>query len=297
MPWWAAVLVGFGLAGLGAIIDIQSQDNLGLLFKACYFVGAVGAIAIVRRRNVFAPMVQPPLIIGVIVPVVVLLASGLPEGSDTLATALAIGMPLIKGFPTMAITTVLVVAIGVFRIYRERDPNQPVKYGGEGGFKGAVARVFGKNAAGKPRRDASPARRESGAGRKSAPARERQAPQRGQEERRRPPEGRSKSDPRTPGGKTPPPGRERGKGGKGGKGGKPPQERQGSAARKPPEGGTQRGRRPPEQQDRSGKQPPPKSSQPRKSAQPPSSPSPQDQRKRREQDSQPRRQPPKRPWD
>ena len=283
MPWWAAVLVGFGLAGLGAIIDIQSQDELGLLFKACYFVGAVGAIAIVRRCNVFAPMVQPPLIIGIIVPVVVLLASGLPEGSDTLATALAVGMPLIKGFPTMAITTGLVVVIGVVRIYRERDPNRPAKPVKSGGSAG---------------------RRESESNRTAPPAKERQAGQRGQAQRRRPPESPGKSDPHTPGSKAPPPGRERGQGGK------PPQERPGSTTRKPPDrrqgpppqgGPGERGkgkqppedeprrrRRPPEQQDRSGKQPPPKSAQPPRSPQ---------QQQRREEDPPPRRQPPKRPWD
>ena len=127
LPWWGAVLLAFGLAILGAGMNLQMQDTLGILFQGCYFVGSVVAVAAVRRRNLFGPMVQPPLVLGFTVPAVVLLGSGLPENSDTLAKALAIGTPLINGFPTMAITTGVTLAIGIFRLYRERDPDAPVK--------------------------------------------------------------------------------------------------------------------------------------------------------------------------
>ncbi|SFB59711.1 hypothetical protein SAMN05216266_12433 [Amycolatopsis marina] len=127
LPWWGAVLLAFGLAILGAGMNLQMQDSLGVLFQGCYFVGSVAAVAAVRRRNLFGPMVQPPLVLGFTVPAIVLLGSGLPENSDTLAKALAIGTPLINGFPTMAITTGVTLAIGIFRLYRERDPDAPVK--------------------------------------------------------------------------------------------------------------------------------------------------------------------------
>jgi hypothetical protein len=127
LPWWGAVLLAFGLALLGAGMNLQMEDSLGIFFQGCYFVGSVAAVAAVRRRNLFGPMVQPPLVLGITVPAVVLLDSGLPENTDTLAKALAIGTPLINGFPTMAITTGVTLAIGIFRLYRERDPDAPVK--------------------------------------------------------------------------------------------------------------------------------------------------------------------------
>ncbi|TNC29637.1 DUF6542 domain-containing protein [Amycolatopsis alkalitolerans] len=127
LPWWGAVLLAFGLALLGAIIDMQLRSGLGWVFGICYFLGSVGAICAVQRRSLFGPMVQPPLVLAIAVPLVVLLISGLPANSDTLAKALAVGTPLINGFPTMAVTTGFTLAIGILRLYRERDPNSADK--------------------------------------------------------------------------------------------------------------------------------------------------------------------------
>ncbi|WET78515.1 hypothetical protein P3102_31400 [Amycolatopsis sp. QT-25] len=127
LPWWAAVLVGFGLAILGAFVDMMLQKDLGLLFKACYALGAVAAVVTVQRRGLFGPMVQPPLVLAVTVPGVILLTSDGSKGTDLLSRAFDVGTPLINGFPTMALTTALTLAIGLFRIYRERDPDAPVK--------------------------------------------------------------------------------------------------------------------------------------------------------------------------
>lgn len=127
LPWWAAVLVGFGLAVLGAFVDVMIQKDLGLLFKACYALGAVAAVVAVQRRGLFGPMVQPPLVLAITVPGVILLTSDGSKGTDLLSKAFDVGTPLINGFPTMAITTGVTLAIGLFRIYRERDPNAPVK--------------------------------------------------------------------------------------------------------------------------------------------------------------------------
>ncbi len=127
LPWWAAVLVGFGLAILGAFIDMMTQKDLGLLFKISYALGAVAAVVAVQRRGLFGPMVQPPLVLAVTVPGVILLTSDNSKGSDLLERAFDIGTPLINGFPTMALTTGATLAIGFFRIYRERDPDAPVK--------------------------------------------------------------------------------------------------------------------------------------------------------------------------
>ncbi|SDX76915.1 hypothetical protein SAMN05421504_103774 [Amycolatopsis xylanica] len=127
LPWWGAVLVGFGMAVLGAFIDQKLQGHLTLLFQACYCLGAVAAVCAVQRRGLFGPMVQPPLVLAVTVPGVVLLAADLSQDTDMLSKALKIGRPLIDGFPTMAITTGVTLAIGIFRIFRERDPDAGVK--------------------------------------------------------------------------------------------------------------------------------------------------------------------------
>jgi hypothetical protein len=126
LPWWAAVLVGFGLAIVGALIGKPTQGNIPLIFTVCYIGGAVIAVCAVRRRGLFGPMVMPPLVLAVTVPGVILLTSG-SQGDDMLSKALNIGTPLINGFPTMAITTGITLLIGFVRMYRERDPDAPKK--------------------------------------------------------------------------------------------------------------------------------------------------------------------------
>lgn len=121
-PWWGAVLLALGLSIVGAFIDMKMSSNLGKVFEGAYFVGCVGAVCLVRRRNLFGPMVQAPLILAVTVPVVVLLTKGLPTGSGTVSKLLALGVPLVTGFPTMAITTGATVLIGGIRFLVQRRP-------------------------------------------------------------------------------------------------------------------------------------------------------------------------------
>ncbi|KDN18487.1 DUF6542 domain-containing protein [Amycolatopsis rifamycinica] len=126
LPWWAAVLIGLGLAIVGALLGKPSQGNLPLVFTVCYIAGAVIAVCAVKRRGLFGPMVMPPLVLAVTVPGVLLLTSG-SQGDDMLSKALNIGTPLINGFPVMAITTGITLLIGFVRIIRERDPDAPKK--------------------------------------------------------------------------------------------------------------------------------------------------------------------------
>lgn len=117
------MLCALGLTAVGVFADIQRLNRLGILFQACYFLGCLLAVVMVQRKGLFGPMVQPPLILAVAVPGVVLAAGSLPTGGGVMASALAIGTPLINGFPTMAITTGLVVAIGAFRLITQRRPS------------------------------------------------------------------------------------------------------------------------------------------------------------------------------
>ena len=123
VPWWAAVLCALGLTAVGVFADIERLNRLGIVFQACYFVGCLLAVVLVQRKGLFGPMAQPPLILAVAVPGVVLAAGALPTGGGMMATALAVGTPLINGFPTMAITTGLVLAIGAVRLVTQRRPS------------------------------------------------------------------------------------------------------------------------------------------------------------------------------
>ncbi len=256
LPWWAAVLVGFGLAILGAFVDMMMQKDLGLLFKACYALGAVAAVVAVQRRGLFGPMVQPPLVLAVTVPGVILLTSDGSKGTDLLSRAFDVGTPLINGFPTMAITTGVTLAIGVFRIYRERDPDAPVKV--KPGTK-PERRDEGKPAA-RPAAAAAPGRGRpaSRTGQTPPPPSRRGAPRDGAPREGAPPRRRPVDDERRPrrdaepgARKPPPPGRQPRRP-------RPPEE--GEPRRRDPRGESAPGaprRRPPRADDpRRGGQPP-----------------------------------------
>src|SRR5689334_13277325 len=88
-PWWGAVLLALALSMAGAYIDMRMHGELGTVFKGTYFLGCVGAVCLVRRRNVFGPMVQAPLILAATVPTIVIATKGL-TGSSTIQKLLAL---------------------------------------------------------------------------------------------------------------------------------------------------------------------------------------------------------------
>ncbi|MBW0010077.1 MAG: hypothetical protein JO063_08170 [Pseudonocardiales bacterium] len=111
-----------GLTAIGAFADIERLNRLGVVFQACYFLGCLLAVVIVQRKGLFGPMVQPPLILAVAVAGAVLAADSHPTGGGMIATALAVGTPLISDFPVMAITTGLTLTIGILRLIIQRRP-------------------------------------------------------------------------------------------------------------------------------------------------------------------------------
>jgi hypothetical protein len=126
IPWWAAILCALVPAFIGAFIDINSSKTVGWTFNAVFLVGALAGILLVQRRSLFAPMVQPPLILAATVPTLVLLTGGVAKGGLS-AMALGLGKPLIDSFPVMAVTTGVTVALGILRIVLQKDPNRPTK--------------------------------------------------------------------------------------------------------------------------------------------------------------------------
>jgi hypothetical protein len=126
LPPAAAVAIAAVLTALGVFIDLATVGTLGLLFKICYFTGCVLAVAWVRRRSLFVPMVQPPLLLGIAVPAVVLLGGGVPSGAGFGEALVVIVAPLVNGFPTMALTTAVAAGFGAARIVVQR-PQRPLR--------------------------------------------------------------------------------------------------------------------------------------------------------------------------
>ncbi|RKT52591.1 DUF6542 domain-containing protein [Saccharothrix australiensis] len=127
LPWWAAVLGTFVLAIVGTYVDVSSSaKTVGWVFAITFFVGAVGAVVFVERRSMFGPVVQPPLVLAIVVPLVMVVVGGLP-GGGLASVGLALGTPLIDGFPAMAVTTACTVILGIVRVTRQRDPNRPTR--------------------------------------------------------------------------------------------------------------------------------------------------------------------------
>ena len=116
-PWWAAVVLALGLSIVGAVIDEKANANIATIFRTTFVIGCVVAVCIVRRRNLFGPMVQPPLILVVVVPIVAVALDAKP-GSKVLV----IGPDLIDNFPVMAITTGVTVVLGAIRYLVQRRP-------------------------------------------------------------------------------------------------------------------------------------------------------------------------------
>jgi hypothetical protein len=125
VPPLAAVGLGAVLTAIGVAVDLIRAGTLGVVFTVCYVVGCVLAVAWVRRSGVFWPMVQPPLLLAVAVPAVVLLAGTPKPGAGVAERLLVIGAPLVNSFPTMAWTTGVVAVIGVFRLVTQREKVSP----------------------------------------------------------------------------------------------------------------------------------------------------------------------------
>ena len=125
IPWWAAVLFSFVMTGIGIGIDLARGSTLTQVFLIFYAVGCVLAVLAVMRRGIFAAMVQPPLILAVAVPLVVrVLGTGSTGGLRNQVIMLA--LPLVNGFPTMAVTTAVTVLLGTVRLVSTR-PTRPTR--------------------------------------------------------------------------------------------------------------------------------------------------------------------------
>jgi hypothetical protein len=120
IPPLAALGLAFGFTALGVFVDLQRIGTVGTVFRALYFCGCVLAVTWVRRRNLFGPVVAPPLLLAVAVPAIVLMGDG-ANGTDTL---LIIAAPRVNSFPTMAVTTGVVLVLGLGRLTLQREVSE-----------------------------------------------------------------------------------------------------------------------------------------------------------------------------
>jgi uncharacterized protein DUF6542 len=204
MRWWAVLLLALVLTAGGVAADVLRTGSLGGIFLAAYPGGCVLAILLVQRRDLFVPMVQPPLLLAVSVPVAVAATGSLPASGGLVSTALAVGAPLINGFPAMAVTTVVCVLVGVIRIRVQRwqgssdqsaTRREPVRSGPSGGARGRGDAVQDRPTTklGRARRESPPADREQ-AERDRRRAQERARAERDRTERERAQAERDRAD-------------------------------------------------------------------------------------------------------
>ncbi|GAA3436029.1 DUF6542 domain-containing protein [Kutzneria kofuensis] len=126
LPWWAAILLPLVTTAAGAYADLTFNHSLGVPFQAAYAGGCVLSVLLVRRRNLFGPMVQPPLILLFAAPPVALALSGHSLGSGLVSQALTIGTPLVDNFMVQAGVTIATIVLGLIRmILTRRRPAAP----------------------------------------------------------------------------------------------------------------------------------------------------------------------------
>ncbi|MEG9517880.1 hypothetical protein LZ318_29890 [Saccharopolyspora indica] len=177
VPLWVAVLLAAVPTAIGTVLDILIWKQPDLLFKACFFVGSVLGVLLVKRRSTFGPMVQPPLVLVIIMPLLVLITgSGAAAGAGATGKALAIARPLISSFPIMAAATIVALIIGLVRMFVTEKP-------------GRRPEIADSDAATKKRRRPTPPRKPEGEERKRRPEERKPRPPRGERaERSRRPE-------------------------------------------------------------------------------------------------------------
>lgn len=131
LPWWGAVLLALLLAIVGAVIDkgrlVDDTSLTGFgLYHALFLAGCVLAVLGVRRRNLFGPMVQPPLIFAATFVPVQLMGrepTGAAAETGTKKLVFEVALPLASSFPWMAGATAATIVLGVIRLFLQRNPN------------------------------------------------------------------------------------------------------------------------------------------------------------------------------
>lgn len=121
-PWPMAVLAEVVLTTGGAWLGVNREGLLGSVLMVAYVLGCLLAVGWVRRSELFAPMVGPPIVAAAVVPGVALVTGS----SSTTAGMVVIAVgPLIALFPTIGLTTAGCVLFGLLRWLLQPMPARP----------------------------------------------------------------------------------------------------------------------------------------------------------------------------
>lgn len=139
IPGWAAVVLLLVFVGLSWALS-WGEEILGRPFTILFFLGAVFAVLLVRRKNVFTTVVQPPLVALVTIPLFQYFNTG-GFGSEIGRTEiLTILVPLAKRFPLLLATCLVVLAIALVRTLILEPRRHRARGGARGGRRSAGAR-------------------------------------------------------------------------------------------------------------------------------------------------------------
>jgi hypothetical protein len=114
LPAWGALLVLVGITALGCIIDLAAGNQLSWIFNWSVVIASLAAVLLVRRSEIFAVVIAPPIIYAIGSVVMILVRSG--GLSDRRVLYDAASNWLVYGFPTMAAATAIVLLVAGIRL-------------------------------------------------------------------------------------------------------------------------------------------------------------------------------------
>lgn len=167
IPPVVAVGLAVGLTAIGVVVDLLRVGTVATIFEIAYGAGCLLAVAWVRRRSIFLPAIQPPLLLAVVVPALAVLVGAPSSTAGVTEHLLLAGAPLINAFPAMAVTTGLVLLLAGYRLLRQRTgPDDAVgvlrarlsgrgaaRSGGDDAVGARGGRDAGRSGAGRPADD------------------------------------------------------------------------------------------------------------------------------------------------
>lgn len=116
------VMLATGAGLFGAVIDVLTGAGLRTLFSLFFIAGCVAAAALVRRHDLLATVVLPPLVYLLIALLTAAVEISGAAGSWVAREAFEAGTSLVVHAPTLVVATGLAAAVAWFRAKAGRVP-------------------------------------------------------------------------------------------------------------------------------------------------------------------------------
>lgn len=118
LPGWAALLLLIGIAGLGGLLDTATNLQMRGFFNIGIVVASGIAILSVRKSDMLPVVLAPPIVYSMAAMFMLYVRSGgLHNRHEVINAALNY---LVYGFPAIAISTGVVLAVAVVRMIARR---------------------------------------------------------------------------------------------------------------------------------------------------------------------------------